>query len=134
MMAEQFSQDFKPGKGRWWKSWVAGAQSLVKFDGDGAKDAIPSYTKVLAHLKTAEIEHARTIFRSIDKDNSGLLDAEEIHKALTSLNVNVKLEDAEIMVNMADADGNGELDVRPCLFCARFHLHVVETYVCSPFS
>ncbi|EKX42224.1 hypothetical protein GUITHDRAFT_60792, partial [Guillardia theta CCMP2712] len=54
---------------------------------------------------TAEI---RNVFNLFDDDGSGELEAQEIMAAFRRLGLEITMEEAQEMVDEADADGNGE--------------------------
>ena len=47
----------------------------------------------------------------MDKDDSGALDAAEIHKCLGELDVKCSIRDTKKMIAAADIDGNGDIDL-----------------------
>ena len=56
----------------------------------------------------AQLANYHRVFEHIDADQSGTLDAKELHKALTDIGRRqVTAKDAKKMLAEADADGNG---------------------------
>jgi Ca2+-binding EF-hand superfamily protein len=67
-------------------------------------------------VKNRVIEHLRTQFELIDINNTGLIDKEELSKALKQANIDVNDEDIENIFKRVNIKGNGEINY--CEFIA----------------
>ena len=67
-----------------------------------------------------QVNSFRQIFNEIDANGDGSLSATELHDMLCKLGVGARPEDAQAMIEEADADGSGTLEVEEFLaFMAR---------------
>jgi Ca2+-binding EF-hand superfamily protein len=65
--------------------------------------------KVFAAL-TAEQEHAREVFDSVDTDGSGSIDSIEMGDMLRMLDIEAASDEVDALFKYLDGDGNGEID------------------------
>jgi len=61
-------------------------------------------------LNPKEIEDLRKEFEKIDTDNSGLVDAEELSKALKAASIDITDEQIEDIIKEIDVAGNREIN------------------------
>ena len=89
---------------------------LIKkiFDTDGnglvSFDEFKDYINALREHETDSKKLFRMLFKAIDEDNSGTIDANEMVEFCGYLHVDMTKEDAEEAIKEIDADGNGRID------------------------
>lgn len=59
-----------------------------------------------------DLEMLEQVFAEIDQDHSGALDADELKALMVRANINVSPEELDEMIQMADENGDGLIDLR----------------------
>ncbi|KAG7615126.1 putative protein kinase CAMK-CDPK family [Arabidopsis thaliana] len=66
---------------------------------------------IAANLSEEEIKGLKTLFTNIDTDKSGTITLEELKTGLTRLGSNLSKTEVEQLMEAADVDGNGTIDI-----------------------
>ncbi|XP_076001673.1 mitochondrial adenyl nucleotide antiporter SLC25A23 [Genypterus blacodes] len=77
--------------------------------GDTNRDGVLDFEEFSEYLRTHE-KHLKLMFRSLDRNNDGEIDAAEIQHSLHTVGVNVSLEEATRILQRMDKDGTMTID------------------------
>ncbi|XP_035516687.1 calcium-binding mitochondrial carrier protein SCaMC-1 isoform X2 [Morone saxatilis] len=83
-------------------------ERLVKA-GDTNQDGVLDFEEFTQYLRTHEKE-LKIMFRNLDRNNDGHIDAGEIQHSLHSIGVNISLQDATRILQRMDKDGTMTID------------------------
>lgn len=86
-----------------------GAAQKIVSSGDQNKDGTLDFSEFTKYLKEHE-KKLRLTFKSLDKNNDGRIDAEEIQLSLAELGIHVSKEDAMKILQSMDIDGTMMVD------------------------
>ena len=98
------------GRATWeeWWGWFPNVER--RSAATDAADAPPRARAPREVLSLDQISQFQQIFNEMDVNGDGGLSASELHAMLGELGVSATRDDAQAMVDAADADGNGEID------------------------
>ncbi|XP_041821398.1 calcium-binding mitochondrial carrier protein SCaMC-3-like isoform X1 [Chelmon rostratus] len=77
--------------------------------GDTNQDGVLDFEEFTQYLRTHE-KQLKIMFRSLDRNNDGQIDAAEIQHSLHTIGVNISLEDATRILQRMDKDGTMTID------------------------
>lgn len=77
--------------------------------GDTNQDGVLDFEEFMQYLRDHE-KQLKLMFRSLDKNNDGHIDATEIQQSLQSIGVTVSLKDAKRILKSMDKDGTMTID------------------------
>lgn len=77
--------------------------------GDTNQDGVLDFEEFMQYLRDHE-KQLKHMFRSLDKNNDGHIDATEIQQSLQTIGVNVSLKDAKKILRSMDQDGTMTID------------------------
>ncbi|XP_077460732.1 mitochondrial adenyl nucleotide antiporter SLC25A24-like [Stigmatopora argus] len=86
----------------------ASLERIVKA-GDANEDGVLDFEEFTQYLRTHE-KQLKVMFRSLDKNNDGEIDASDIQQALRAVGLNISLRAANRILKSIDKDGNMTID------------------------
>lgn len=86
-----------------------GSLEKIVADGDTNQDGVLDLKEFMQYLHNHE-KQLKIIFRSLDKNNDGQIDATEIQQSLKTIGVNISLLDANRILKSMDKDGTMTID------------------------
>ncbi|XP_039645494.1 calcium-binding mitochondrial carrier protein SCaMC-1 isoform X1 [Perca fluviatilis] len=88
---------------------IRGSLERMVAAGDTNKDGVLDFEEFTEYLRTHEKE-LKLMFRSLDRNNDGQIDAAEIQHSLHNIGVDISLEDATRILQRMDKDGTMTID------------------------